>query len=208
MPRSTLQFNDDIEERLNPERRKSAVHAEDPYSEFQRWNPDAAHPSWNRMTGPGATSQFEAWLKDSHNKYDRSCQLKDRLPPDEVKALEKEAGRKVDSDKIAFRQLDWGAAVSRLTIKQDDKIIFNPTGMKIEASFSGGTKPRQIVGSVLWAEVKSDSIINPATGAPINGNSNDVFAERTACDKSPGKSGSGSALGAVDGLPDARCSLV
>ena len=83
----------------------------------------------------------------------------------EVKALEKETGRKVASDKIAFRQLNWGAAVSRLTIKQDDKIIFNPTGMKIEASFSGGTKPRQIVGSVLWAEVKSDSIINPATGA-------------------------------------------
>jgi hypothetical protein len=195
VPRSTLQFNDDIEERLNPERRKSAVHAEDPYSEFQRWNPDAAHPSWNRMTAAGATGQFEAWLKDSHNKYDRSCTLKDRLPPDEVKALENKAGRKVDSDKIAFRQLVWGAAVSRLTIKQDDKVIFNPTGMKIEASFSGGTKPRQIVGSVLWAEVKSDSIKNPATGAPLNGNSNEVFAERTACDKRPGKSGSGRSRG-------------
>ena len=152
-----FKFNDDIEEQLHPSKRRAgSAPVEDPYTDFQQWKPEAK--KWTRSNISSSPRAFENWLSHSTEKYDRTCTMFEKIEGDALKRLETKTTRKVGAGKLAFGRVKWGASRSMMDIKQQEHVLFTPTNLKIESSFSGAKKTLKLVGTALYFEVDASAL--------------------------------------------------
>ena len=161
-----FKFNDDIEEQLHPSRRRvsgaGGQVAVDPYTDFQQWSPAAK--KWTRGGASNISKVFEDWLKTSSSKYDRTCELSDEIKGEARKQLEVDYGRKVGAGNTkegpwhTFGRVRFGTSFSMMDVKQGEQVLFAPTNLKIESSYTGAVKTKKLVGTALYFEVDSGAL--------------------------------------------------
>ena len=157
-----FKFNDDIEDELKVGRRNAdGTAAVDPYTDFQQWNGSAK--KWTRGGATNISKDFEKWLSTSTTKYDRTCELFGEIKGEERKRLE-DLGRKIGAGSAkagpwqTFGRIRFGTSFSMMDIKQGGQVLFKPTNLKIESSYTGAKKSMLIVGSALYFEVDSAAL--------------------------------------------------
>ena len=159
-----FKFNDDIEEQLKGGRRNTdGTAAVDPYTNFQQWTRTPTVNKWTRGGAANISKDFERWLSTSTTKYDRTCELFDEIKGEERKRLE-DFGRKIGAGSAkagpwqTFGRIRFGTSFSTKDIKQGGQVLFKPTNLKIEASYTGAKKSMTILGSALYFEVDSAAL--------------------------------------------------
>ena len=173
-----FKFNDDIEEQLHPDPRRvtgaGGLAAVDPYTDFQQWNPTVK--KWTRGGAPAISKDFDKWLSTSTTKYDRTCELFDEIKGDERKQLEVVYARKVGSvghgktgttkegPWHTFGRVKSGTSFAMMEIKQEGQVLFAPTNLKLDSSYTGATKTKKLVGTALYIEVDVSTLKSNLNG--------------------------------------------
>ena len=146
----------------------------DPYTDFQQWNPTVK--KWTRGGAPAISKDFDKWLSTSTTKYDRTCELFDEIKGDERKQLEVDYARKVGSvghgktgttkegPWHTFGRVKSGTSFAMMEIKQEGQVLFAPTNLKLDSSYTGATKTKKLVGTALYMEVDVGALASNLTG--------------------------------------------